>query len=102
MKHCTNTTILYICTTISKLVLPKFRAPRGSPSKLKGVSISVHYELYEGAPILSKWVEVKADTKEASGVRARIKLVEVRRGQKGQKQSAVDSRRTNLTAVIII
>ncbi len=37
-----------------ELVL-SFRAPAGGP---EGVSVDVHYEIYDGLPLISKWIEV--------------------------------------------
>src|SRR5690606_31454522 len=43
-----------------------FAPPAGSA--LKGVTISVHYELYDGIPVLSKWITVR----NGSAVRVRL------------------------------
>jgi hypothetical protein len=35
-----------------------FVAPANAPSNVKGIVIKVHYEMYVGAPIISKWISV--------------------------------------------
>ena len=57
------------------------RAPGGSPVRLKAVWVRVHYELYDGAPLLAKWVEVGTDSKrkEALEVEAGVEAVEVKK-----------------------
>jgi len=35
-----------------------FRPPESVRDKYKGLSVSVHYEIYEGVPVLAKWVSV--------------------------------------------
>jgi hypothetical protein len=37
-----------------------FSAPSNAPLRVKGVTVTVHYELYQGIPALSKWVTVSA------------------------------------------
>lgn len=37
-----------------------FSAPRNAPLRVQGITIIVHYELYQGAPALTKWVTVVA------------------------------------------
>ncbi len=53
------------------------RAPSGAPSRVKGVSVSVHYELYQGMPLMAKWVEAAAETSESKGARVGVNAVEV-------------------------
>ena len=36
----------------------RFEAPVGAPAELAKVVVNVHYEMYVGAPVLVKWVEV--------------------------------------------
>lgn len=38
-----------------------FRAPKSAPDKHKHVQVVVHYQIYDGIPLLSKWVSIKAD-----------------------------------------
>jgi hypothetical protein len=37
-----------------------FSPPVGAPSAVSGITVTVHYELLQGAPSLSKWVEITA------------------------------------------
>lgn len=46
-----------------------FKAPNSAPTSHKGVLITLAYELYEGAPILSKKMKVKTLTEEAKSVK---------------------------------
>jgi hypothetical protein len=41
-----------------------FRAPEGAPAALGDVRVSVHYELYDGVPLFSKWITVHNDSDE--------------------------------------
>ena len=38
----------------------RFQPPKGSPTKLQSLNITLVYELYDGAPMLSKWMEITA------------------------------------------
>lgn len=39
-----------------------YRAPRKIVDECKGLTIRIVYELYDGAPILSKWIEIENDS----------------------------------------
>lgn len=36
----------------------EYAMPEGTPSPLGGIAVSVHYELYDGQPVLCKWITV--------------------------------------------
>jgi hypothetical protein len=40
-----------------------FRPPESTPAIHKDISVSVHYELYQGIPLISKWMTVKNNNK---------------------------------------
>ena len=35
-----------------------FRPPEGAPQDLRGVTVTVHYELFDAMPLLSKWISI--------------------------------------------
>jgi hypothetical protein len=41
-----------------------FRPPEGAPQGLHGVTVTVHYELFDAMPLLSKWIEISNDGSE--------------------------------------
>jgi len=38
----------------------RFAPPAGSPAKLQALNVTLVYELYDGAPMLSKWLDISA------------------------------------------
>jgi hypothetical protein len=52
-----------------------FSAPESAPAAHKDVVVTVHYEMYDGAPLLVKWVSVESNSA-AVDVRASIDTVE--------------------------
>lgn len=36
-----------------------FRAPKGCPKPIEKVTVSVHYEMYDGIPLLCKWLTIR-------------------------------------------
>lgn len=42
-----------------------YRAPRKIVDECKGLTIRIVYELYDGAPILSKWIEIENNGQKA-------------------------------------
>ena len=55
-----------------------FTAPTTAPTVHQGVTVTVHYEMYQGVPILSKWLSITSKTKhpiEISGVHVELLAV---------------------------
>jgi hypothetical protein len=38
----------------------RFAPPAGSPAALRELNVTLVYELYDGAPMISKWLEITA------------------------------------------
>jgi hypothetical protein len=39
----------------------KFKAPLGAPEYAHKVTVTLHYEMYDGIPLMSKWLSITAD-----------------------------------------
>lgn len=63
------------------LLSVNFTAPPTAPAKLKGIRVTVHYELYQGVPAMSKWVTIAAaatDTAAANVMVANVFVEQLR------------------------
>eukprot|EP01050_Picozoa_sp_SAG11_P057542 SAG11_NODE_36289_length_262_cov_0.938650_1_plen_55_part_01 len=46
-----------------------------APAKIKGVTITVHYELYQGVPAMSKWVTIAAPKHDPDAANGAVRRV---------------------------
>lgn len=53
--------MLYIYSFLNVSFLHFLEAPDSAPAAHQSVSVSVHYELYAGAPLMAKWVSVETN-----------------------------------------
>lgn len=53
-----------------------FKAPFGAPAYHQQIKVIVHYEMYDGAPILAKWLTIEADPSVLDKVLLTINSVE--------------------------
>lgn len=53
-----------------------FKAPSTAPPKHQQVTIIVHYEMYDGIPLMAKWLSVNAADSSADSVRVSVPSVE--------------------------
>ena len=54
-----------------------FKAPAGAPAAHQGITVEVHYELYDGVPAFAKWVSLRSKGKSAAGVKVQDIAVEM-------------------------
>lgn len=54
----------------------EFKAPQSAPDLFKRITVIVHYEMYVGMPVLSKWISIYSSTKEAQSVMVAATSVE--------------------------
>lgn len=49
-----------------------FKAPATAPIQHQGVKVTVHYEIYDGIPLLSKWISVQKSSNQGQDVRVSV------------------------------
>ena len=53
-----------------------FKAPPSAPPRHQQVTVTVHYEMYDGLPLLSKWVSIEGTPDIANQIRVFVSSVE--------------------------